>query len=148
MIETILTPNRTRAKISSASKKRVIEVLAQTFAHDQASFDEDSLYQNHINREKLGTTGIGGGIAIPHCRFATGGDTYGVCLTLETPINFDAVDNKPVDLIFAMLVPEDAEKNHLETLAHLAERLQNEGFVKNLRNAQTDEALFCAAAQS
>lgn len=144
LIENILSSQRTKAKIEGGSKKRVIETLAQTFANDIEDFDVNELYQNLINREKLGTTGIGDGIAIPHCRFDTNGNTYGVCLTLASPIDFDAVDNTPVDIIFAMLVPENAESSHLESLASLAQLLQNASFVSKMRSASSDNALFDA----
>ncbi len=145
LIESILTPQRAKAKLEGISKKRVIETLATLFANDIEGFDVNHLYQNLINREKLGTTGIGGGIAIPHCRFNTGGKTYGACMTLDSPIDFDAVDSEPVDIVFAMLVPENAEKNHLELLAHLAELLQKSEFVGKLRRARSDSELFDTA---
>lgn len=141
-IHSILTASRTKAHVDGISKKRVLETLASVFADDISDFNVDELYQNLINREKLGTTGIGGGIAIPHCRFNTGGATYCACLTLEKPIDFDAVDNKPVDIIFAMLVPENAESSHLEMLAKLAEMLQQPAFVQRLRDASSDAELY------
>ena len=107
--DAILTKERTKAHVEGVSKKRVLESLATLFADNLESLDVDELYRNLLSREKLGTTGIGSGIAIPHCRFNTQGRTYGACLTLASPIDFDAVDNEPVDIIFAMLVPEDAE---------------------------------------
>lgn len=142
LIESMLSRARTRAKITGGSKKRLIETIASVFAEDVQNLNVDELYQHLLNREKLGTTGIGGGIAIPHCRFNTGGATYCVCLTLDQPIDFDAVDDQPVDVIFAMLVPEDAENDHLKILAGLAEVLQNPAFVKNLRATKDDEVLF------
>ncbi len=147
-LKSILSAERTKAKVDGVSKKRVLEFLAETFAASFEHFNVDDLYQHLIGREKLGTTGIGGGVAIPHCRFNTGGETYGVCITLETPIDFDAVDNEPVDIIFAMLVPENAESSHLAMLASLAELLQGPNIVGELRAATSDEALFNIAANS
>ena len=146
LIESILSLERTQAKIEGSSKKRVLETLAQVFAESVEGLDVEQLYQSFINREKLGTTGIGGGIAIPHCRFNTGGETFGACLTLNQPVDFDAVDNEPVDIVFAMLVPENAESSHLELLAKLAERLQTPNYVKQLRAADNNEALFHVAS--
>ncbi|WP_086929952.1 PTS sugar transporter subunit IIA [Agarilytica rhodophyticola] len=148
LIKSILSTKRTVAKIEGGSKKRVIETLAQNFANDIEGFDVDELYQSLINREKLGTTGIGDGIAIPHCRFNTGGHTYGACMTLASPIDFDAVDGKPVDIIFAMLVPENAESSHLESLASLAQLLQDADFVSTIRSVSSDDALFDAITSS
>lgn len=148
LIESMLAPERTLAQISGPSKKRVIENVAKTFAESLPTLDVEELYQNIINREKLGSTGIGGGVAIPHCRCHTGGGTYGACITLEQPIDFDSVDNLPVDIIFAMLVPENAESEHLETLSNLAEKLQDANFVSNLRKAKDSVELFNAATHT
>lgn len=148
LIESILTLERSKANIEGGSKKRLIETLAKLFADNIPDFDVNEVYQSLINREKLGSTGLGGGIAIPHCRFATKGKTYGVCVTLDDPIDFDAVDGQPIDIAFAMLVPEDAEKSHLEYLASLAEMMQNQGFVDRVRSAPSDEVLYQAVTQS
>ncbi len=143
-LDEILIKERARANVEGVSKKRVLESIATLFAEQLDDVDVDELYRNLLNREKLGTTGIGGGIAIPHCRFNTQGRTYGACLTLTTPIDFDAVDNEPVDIIFAMLVPENAESEHLQMLATLAEQLQAPSFVSRLRAANDDNELFNA----
>lgn len=143
-LDAILTKERTKANVDGVSKKRVLESLATLFADNLDGVDVDELYRNLLNREKLGTTGIGSGIAIPHCRFNTQGQTYGACLTLTSPIDFDAVDSKPVDIVFAMLVPENAETEHLQLLATLAEQLQAPNFVSRLRAAHDDNKLFSA----
>lgn len=142
LVETILTPDCTRSKLAGGSKKRVLEKLAHLFSETADDISEDTLFQNFIGRERLGSTGIGDGIAIPHCRFNTGGKTLCACVTLEEPIDFDAIDSKPVDIIFAMIVPEDANSEHLATLASLAEKLQKPEYVQSLRNAQSDSQLF------
>ncbi len=147
-LESILTPERTKAKTDGVSKKRVLELLAKTFCEAIDGFDVDDLYHSFLGREKLGTTGIGGGIAIPHCRFNTGGATFCVCLSLSSPIDFDAIDGEPVDIIFAILVPEDAESSHLATLASLAELLQGPNIVGKLRAAKNDNELYSVATDS
>lgn len=144
-IETLLTSQRTLCRASCTSKKRTLEVLAELIAEGSANIDASELFQQLIGRERLGSTGIGDGIAIPHCRFKTEGATIGALMTIENPIDFDSVDNKPVDIIFAMLVPEDAEDAHLQALATLAERLQNPDYVKALREADSDAVLYRAA---
>lgn len=144
-IESLLTSQRTLCRANCTSKKRTLEVLASLIADGCDNIDANELFQQLIGRERLGSTGIGDGIAIPHCRFKTRGATIGALMTLETPIDFDAVDSKPVDIIFAMLVPEDAESEHLQTLATLAEKLQQPGYVSALREAETEDALYRAA---
>ncbi len=144
-IQSLLSLKRTLCHASCTSKKRTLEVLAELIAQGTEEVDAEKLFSQLINRERLGSTGIGQGIAIPHCRFPTQGRTIGALMTLETPVEFDAVDNAPVDIIFAMLVPEDAESEHLQTLAQLAERLQSQQFVDALRKAKSVQDLFDAA---
>lgn len=144
-IESILTKQRTLCRVACNSKKRTLESLAELIASGSDHIDADTLFQQLINRERLGSTGIGEGIAIPHCRFATAGATIGALMTLESPIDFDSIDSRPVDVVFAMLVPEDAENEHLQTLASLAERLQSAEFLQALRQAENRDALYQAA---
>ena len=147
-IEAILTQSRTRSQAVGGSKKRVLETLAQLVADDQTGISAEDVFQRLIARERLGSTGIGQGIAIPHCRFPTGGATLGALVTLQDSVDFDSIDNAPVDIVFAMLVPEDAEGNHLQTLANLAEALQQQGYVQKLREASSDEALYECAVEA
>lgn len=147
-IESLLTTQRTLCHVACGSKKRSLEILADLIAANTTGIDAESLFEQFITRERLGSTGIGAGIAIPHCRFKTSGATIGALMTLEKPIDFDAVDNLPVDIIFAMLVPEDAENEHLQTLATLVEQLQQNRYVKSLRRAEDSELLYRAAIES
>ena len=144
-IESLLNIARTRCHVACNSKKRSLEMLAEVIAQGSEAIDAEKLFSHLINRERLGSTGIGEGIAIPHCRFPTQGATIGALMTLDSPIDFDAIDSKPVDIIFAMLVPEDAEQEHLQTLASLAEKLQHQGFVNALRSASSEQDLYDAA---
>ena len=105
----LLAANRVNCKAQCTSKKRALETLAELIANSVPSLDGEQLFQHLINRERLGSTGIGQGIAIPHCRFATAGASICAVMTLEQAIDFDAADNQPVDILFAMLVPEDAD---------------------------------------
>jgi len=146
-ITSILTADRTRCNANGVSKKRVLETLAELFAPALEEADETAVFQNLINRERLGSTGIGHGIAIPHCRCATAGETLCACLTLKDPVDFDAIDNEPIDIVFAMLVPEDAEESHLQTLAQLAEALQKPSFTSKLRSCASDAELYRAATE-
>lgn len=144
-IKSILKESLTFAHIEGTSKKRVIDTIAQTLASTSDDIDAANLFMQFVAREKLGSTGIGGGIAIPHCRFPTNGQTLCACFTLADPIDFDAVDHDGVDIVFAMVVPEDSEENHLETLASLATALQSSEYVARLREATTSHELYEAA---
>lgn len=144
-IQNLITPGRTLCGVEGGSKKRALELLANAIAQDVPGIEADELFRRLIGRERLGSTGIGHGIAIPHCRIANCNSTIGALLTLADPIDFDAIDSQPVDILFAMLVPEDAHDEHLQTLAALAGALNNADYRQLLRTADSDAALFQAA---
>lgn len=144
-LEKMLSANRVLCGTECTSKKRALEALAELISSSVPALKADDLFQQLITRERLGSTGIGEGIAIPHCRFPTGGVSICAVMTLNNAIDFDSVDNTPVDLIFAMLVPEDADNDHLQNLAALAEALQGTDYAKTLRSADSNNALYTAA---
>ncbi|HTF94699.1 MAG TPA: PTS IIA-like nitrogen regulatory protein PtsN [Cellvibrio sp.] len=144
-IESLISPGRTLCSIEGGSKKRALELLANTIAQDIPDIDADELFRRLIGRERLGSTGIGHGVAIPHCRVEKCSGAVGALITLTDPIDFDAIDSQPVDILFAMLVPEDAHDEHLQTLATLAGALNNPAYRQKLRKAENDEALYQAA---
>jgi len=147
-IQSLLTPKRTCSGLEAGSKRRALELLAQTIAQDIPSIDADDLLRRFLARERLGSTGIGHGIAIPHCRInmsESAAGAIGALITLNQPIEFDAVDAEPVDILFAMLVPEEAHDEHLKNLAALASALTRSEFRERLRTANTHTALYEAA---
>lgn len=146
-IHTLLSPDRTLCRVEGGSKKRAIEFLANAIAQDVPGIDADDLFRRLIGRERLGSTGIGHGIAIPHCRAENCTGAVGALITLTAPIDFDAIDSQPVDILFAMLVPEDAHDEHIQTLAALAGALSNEEYRNRLRSADSDIALYHAAIE-
>jgi len=144
LIESILTPRRTRCGLSGGSKKRALELLASSIAEDMPIIDADDLFRRLVSRERLGSTGLGKGIAIPHCRIDNLTGPIGALITLSNPVAFDAIDNEPVDILFALLVPEDAHDDHLQILSNLAEAFTDSGVRQTLRQADSDDALFNA----
>jgi PTS system nitrogen regulatory IIA component len=149
-IQSLLTPERTCSGVDASSKRRALELLAQTIAQDIPGLDADDLLRRFLARERLGSTGVGHGIAIPHCRVSINagvGNTgaIGALITLNQPIEFDAIDAEPVDILFAMLVPEEAHDEHLKNLAALASALTRSEFRNRLRAADTNAALYDAA---
>ncbi|MEJ2417231.1 MAG: PTS sugar transporter subunit IIA [Exilibacterium sp.] len=144
-IESILAQHRTQCGVQGGSKKRVLETLANLITNDLPTLDANELFRRLIARERLGSTGIGHGIALPHCRIENCTGTVGALLTLKTPIDYDAIDGEPVDVIFALVVPEEAHDEHLQTLAALAEKLSNPGYLKTLRHAKDDQTLYQSA---
>jgi PTS system nitrogen regulatory IIA component len=141
----ILTPERTVCSVPGLSKKRLFETIAKIVSTDQLSLPYDDVLNRLIAREKLGSTGIGKGIAIPHCRVTNCSVPIGTLVTLEEPIPFDAPDDLPVDLLFILLVPEEAHQQHLDILANVARLLSQDDFCSELRAADDNRTLYDVA---
>ncbi|RYY01913.1 MAG: PTS fructose transporter subunit IIA [Gammaproteobacteria bacterium] len=144
-IESLLTLERTRSSLEASGKRSALELLAQTIAQDIPNIDADDLFRRFLARERLGSTGIGHGIAIPHCRINNSAGAVGALITLTQPIEFDSIDSEPVDILFAMLVPEEAHDEHLKNLAALAGALTRSEFRQRLRAADDHATLYQAA---
>ena len=140
-IDHILTPERTFAGVQGGSKKRVLELIGKLVAQ-HTNLDPDAIYENLIARERLGSTGFGNGIAIPHCRLEDCHQAIGALLQLDGKIDFDALDGQPVDLIFVLLVPQEATEQHLQILKMLAGKLDNAELRDALRAAPDADALY------
>lgn len=140
-IDHILTPERTFAGVQGGSKKRVLELIGKLVAR-HSHLDPDSIYESLIAREKLGSTGFGNGIAIPHCRLEGCHKAVGALLQLESKIDYDALDGEPVDLIFVLLVPLEATEQHLQILKMLAGKLDKSSLRDALRNASDAKSLY------
>lgn len=141
-LKDILTPARTACQIAGVSKKRLFESIARVVCEDVGVLDYDDVLDHLIAREKLGSTGLGDGIAIPHCRVASCTEPLGALLSLAEPIPFEAPDEKPVDLLFVLLVPEEAHQEHLDILAEVARMFGDHDFCMALRAAPDSQALF------
>lgn len=145
-LDNILTPGRTLCGVPGTSKKRVLENIAHCIAEDIKTLDPNQVFDSLIAREKLGSTGLGHGIAIPHCRIKECSKIIGTLVKLEEPIDFDAIDGEPVDLIFVLLVPDQADDEHLQVLAKIAEMFNDESFCRRLRYCEDSQALYRLAA--
>lgn len=144
-LNSILTSARTLCRASATSKKRALENLAQFISEDLKTVSADDLFGSLLARERLGSTGLGDGIAIPHCRVKAVDRPLGALVSLDQPIDFESIDDSPVDLIFVLVVPEEATDEHLNILAGLAERFSDPEFCRALRAATTDRELYDAA---
>lgn len=142
-VKNLVKPELVFAKQQISSKKRLLEQLAESVG-DRLHCNADEVYDALLGREKLGSTGIGNGIAIPHCRLDQANRATIVLMSLETPIDFDSIDRRPVDLIFALLVPPHQCDEHLATLAQIAELAQSEDKLNSLRQAQSNSELYSA----
>jgi PTS system nitrogen regulatory IIA component len=127
--------------VEVASKKKALEYISEILSQGQQEVTSGEVFDCLIERERLGSTGIGHGIAIPHCRLRGNSHTLAVLIRLDQGIDYDSIDNKPVDLIFAMVVPEDATDDHLKTLARLAKMFSNAELVDNLHKAESADAI-------
>ena len=133
-IAEILDPGRVVVDVQMTSKKAVLEKLASMLSSADGALTSKIVFDCLVARERLGTTGLGNGIAIPHGRVASNGKSIGAFVRTVSPIDFDAVDNAPVDIFFALCVPEDATDEHLALLSALAGNFSNPDFVKALRD--------------
>lgn len=141
-IENILTPGRSRANVSGGSKKRVLEQIANLIGEQVADLDSQTVFESLVAREKLGSTGFGNGIAIPHCRLKGCGSPVSALIRLDAAIDFDAIDGAPVDLLFVLLVPEAATDEHLELLRQIASMLDRTDVRERLRKAGDGDELY------
>ena len=141
-IESILAPELTLCGVPGTSKKRILETIAERVAQHYPELEENQIFNNLVARERLGSTGIGQGIAIPHCRLEDCKRVVGALVTLDEPINFDAIDSEPVDILFVLLVPQNATSEHLELLSQLAEKFNDRGLCRRLRQCQDSRELY------
>ncbi|PCJ20192.1 MAG: PTS IIA-like nitrogen-regulatory protein PtsN [Gammaproteobacteria bacterium] len=143
-VKNILDPSRTFWGVRGKSKKRTLEHIAHYISKEVPSLDPIELFDNLLSREKLGSTGIGYGIAIPHCRISHCGQTLGSLIYLQNPVDFDAIDGNLVDLIFVLIVPKEATQKHLDLLGELATLFNDEPFRQRLRASKNPEQLYQA----
>ncbi len=125
----------------ASSKKRVLEQAARLLAGNAAEPSQEHIFECLLERERLGSTGLAGGVALPHARIHGIDDTRGAFVRLRAPVEFDAMDGQPVDLVFALLVPEDATEAHLQLLAQLAGMFNDPDLRQKLRQADAQQAL-------
>jgi len=140
-INDLISSDTVIANLHATSKKQVLQELSRratelTGEHERAIFDV------LMERERLGTTGVGSGIAIPHGKLQSLDRLYGMFARLEQPVDFQAIDERPVDLIFLLLAPESAGADHLKALARVSRVLRDQKICEKLRGTETPDALF------
>lgn len=140
-LSTLLSPESVLADLGATSKKALFQQLGA--ATERAwGLDARVVCETLTEREKLGSTGFGAGIAIPHGRLAGLDHVVGVFARLAQPVDFGAVDELPVDLVFMLMSPADAGSDHLKALASVSRRLRDRAFAAKLRGAGSPDALF------
>lgn len=140
-ISTLLAPDAVFSALKANNKKQLLQELAER-AGKLTGLPERRIFDTLIERERLGTTGMGQGIAIPHGRIAGLAKIVGLFARLETPIEYEAMDSQPVDLVFLLLAPEGAGADHLKALARVSRLLRNQQTCEKLRAATKPEVLF------
>ena len=139
-ITDIIVPERVACDIDASSKKRALEKISDIIASDNTShLAAQDVVDSLLAREKLGSTGIGSGVAIPHGRLKNSDKTIAAFLQLHQGIDYDAIDNQDVDLLFALLVPENSTDEHLQILAELAEMFSHEEIREKLRQCKDNQ---------
>ena len=119
-----------------------METLSGLIAGTSSSLTGQEVFNSLLSRERLGGTGLGNGIALPHGRLKNGLSTIAAFIKLKQGVDYDAVDHQPVDLIFALLVPEHSTEEHLQVLAQLAEMFNKPEFLTRLRREESNEAIY------
>jgi PTS system nitrogen regulatory IIA component len=137
-ISALLSPDRIFIDTDISSKKRLLEFIANTVA-TQYDLPQSALYNNLLDRERLGSTGLGKGFAIPHARLVDLDSTIACFIRLNQPVNFEAPDDQPVDLVFTIIIPENATDEHLKILSSLAKIFSQSEVCEAIRNADSGE---------
>ncbi len=146
-IAELITPDRVIAHLKAGSKKQVLQELAKRAAGITGA-GERAIFDVLLERERLGTTGVGGGVAIPHGKLPTLDRIYGMFARLDSPVDFEAVDEQPVDLIFLLLAPESAGADHLKSLARVSRLLRDRKTCDKLRHSDGSEEIYALLTES
>jgi PTS system nitrogen regulatory IIA component len=144
-IADLVTPRSVIAQLRAPTKRQVLQELARRAAA-MTGLPDRRIYDALAERERLGTTGIGTGVAIPHCRLSELTRLHGMFARLERPVPFEAIDNEPVDLVFLLLAPLDAGAEHLKALARISRLLRDRAMCEKLRGANSADALYALLA--
>lgn len=143
----LLTPENVACNVHAGSKKRALEVASEELDREQEQAGSRQIMEGLCAREKLGSTGLGHGVAIPHARIEGLDQPSGVMIRLAEPVDFDAADREPVDLIFALVVPEAATEEHLQLLSQIAELFGDEQRRDSVRRANDAKAMYDVIAR-
>lgn len=138
----ILSAERVVSGTTVTSKKKALEELSNLLATGAANLSSQEVFNSLTGREKLGSTGLGHGVAIPHGRVSSVERSVGAFVRLKHPVDYDSHDGNPVDLIFGLLVPQNATEAHLKHLAAVAEMFSDDAFCAKLRAAGDNAALY------
>jgi PTS system nitrogen regulatory IIA component len=142
LISDLLSAERIRCDVQSSSKKRLLELISEELARNSDEFSKREIFESLCARERLGSTGLGKGVAIPHGRVKGSRHVQASFIRLRKPLPFDAADGEPVDLLFCLAVPEDCGEDHLKLLAQVAELFSDPQLLRELREAESPGRLL------
>lgn len=140
-IDQILQRDAVIANLRATSKKQLLQELSKAAA-STFGLDARQVFETLLDRERLGSTGVGSGLAIPHGKMAPLEGLHGLFARLEKPVEFDAIDDQPVDLVFLLLAPEGAGADHLKALARISRILRDHDFCEKLRGSDNPDAIY------
>ena len=141
-VSDLLAPERVLPLVRISSKKRLLELISKALVKNDESLDSRDVFESLCARERLGSTGLGNGVAIPHGRVNGSSAVQAVFVRLSKPLAFDAIDGKPVDLLFALAIPENCTSDHLKLLSHIAEQFSDMDLLAKLRSAEDANELI------
>ncbi len=133
-------PDAVQFRLKATNKKHLLQRLSETFA-EATGLEARDIFDRLTEREKLGSTGMGMGISIPHARMENLDRVYTIFATLETGVDFESIDEQPVDLVFALLAPQEAGADHLQALAKASRLLRTSDFCNRVRGASSEDAV-------
>lgn len=139
--ENLLSINSIITDLKGSGKKQILQELSKRVA-EITNLESRIIFTTLLEREKLGTTGIGQGVAIPHGKLGKLKKSFGFFARLSEPVNFEAIDDEPVDLIFLLLAPEKASAEHLKTLARVSRLLRDQALCEKLRGSVGNDAIY------
>jgi len=141
-IRDVLTLPCVSINCQGTSKKRVLEIASELIDQHNATIKASDLFPALLMREKLGSTGVGDGIALPHCQLISCVSPVAAFIRLDTPVDFDTLDQKPVDLLFVLVVPKKDEEEHLGLLRNMALYLKDPRVQEELRHCKDSQSLY------
>lgn len=146
-IDEILQRNAVIANLRATSKKQLLQELSKAAA-EAFALESRQVFETLLERERLGSTGVGSGLAIPHGKMAPLEGLHGLFARLEKPVEFDAIDDQPVDLVFLLLAPEGAGADHLKALARVSRILRDRAFCEKLRGSDNPDAIYALLVEA
>ncbi len=140
-ISSFLTPDSVFVNIKAKSKKQILQYISDEAAKI-CKIESREIFDSLLERERLGSTGVGKGIAIPHAKFKGLDKIIGMFVKLQNTVDFESIDDKPVDLIFLLIVPENAGADHLTALARISRFMRNNKNIEGIRGADNVDSLY------